>query len=271
MKNNIITMLIALLSTVYAVSQTPKYIDADPKDFLPEELELHFNEALIYEFRELRNDTIYREDTFRIYFNKKNQYFLLIPKDEMCNGVLSLPNGKYYTFFTDAHGEKKAFEYYNEEVNGFNHKVSPKYVSTKKTNITSKFNKKYSPYKGAISKHILFDFLELKKERSIFYSTEFPIKNAYQIYGFSETSIPLEYGLPPHYFQMSNSVDRNMLVTEFEENSYDKNSESRGAYFKLINFGHTTYYFDTKDYKFFKAATRYTKEKVIKNPFKSKN
>lgn len=270
MKIKFLTIIITFQVLTCCFAQTPKYVDANPKDFLPKKLELHFDELLVYEFRELRNDTIYKEDTFEIYFNTKNQHFLLIPNSEMCSGVLSLPNGKYYAFFTDVHGEKKAFEYYNEEVNGFTHKVSPKYVSIKKSNITSTFKEKYSPYTGTISKNITFDFLELKKERSIFYSTEFPVKNAYQIYGFP--SIPLEYGLPPRYFRVNNCVDRNMLVTRFEESSYDKKSESQGAYFELKGFGYTTYYLDTKEYKFFKVATRYNKEKAIKNPFfKDKN
>lgn len=49
----------------------------------------------------------------------------------------------------------------------------------------------------------------------------FLVKNAYQIYGFS--SIDLEYGLPPHYFRVNNCIDRNMLITRFEESTYGKN------------------------------------------------
>lgn len=236
--------------------------DVDSKDYLPKKDELYFDELLVYEFREMKGDSITQEHTFEIYFNQQKQYFLLKPQDEMSDGVLSLPNGKYYAFYTGVHNDKVAYEYFVDEVNRFTHKIDTNYVSVKKTNIFSTLKDKYSPYKKIKSQEVHYNFLEYDRQQSIDVSSEYPIKNTYQIYGFA--NLPIE-GKLPHYFNVINLIAKNVLVTKSEANYKEQNL---GVYFKLTSFSYTSYYLQTKNYKFFKGITRENpKEKRIKNPF----
>lgn len=197
-------------------SEAQEYIEeANHLEYDPSET-LYFSHAFIYKYTD--ED---KSKEFWLYHNPENGQLLYVPEDEMIDFVISDPDGNYYFFGNDGHGNDIVDaqfvewvanpEFYDENET---YPISDQYVKLIPTGKKKVLNE-YSKIDGKeiISEEYKWEFTKMKGEQSTFITNMIPI-NFYQVYGFNK--LEGDISLPYSSLDFVGVFGKNQTITEFK-------------------------------------------------------
>lgn len=197
-------------------SEAQEYIEeANHLEYDPSET-LYFSHAFIYKYTD--EDEL---KEFWLYHNPENGQLLYVPEDEMIDFVISDPDGNYYFFGNDGHGNDIVDaqfvewvanpEFYDENET---YPISDQYVKLIPTGKKKVLNE-YSKIDGKeiISEEYKWEFTKMKGEQSTFITNMIPI-NFYQVYGFNK--LEGDISLPYSSLDFVGVFGKNQTITEFK-------------------------------------------------------
>lgn len=197
-------------------SEAQEYIEeANHLEYDPSKT-LYFSHAFIYKYTD--EDEL---KEFWLYHNPENGQLLYVPEDEMIDFVISDPDGNYYFFGNDGHGNDIVDaqfvewvanpEFYDENET---YPISDQYVKLIPTGKKKVLNE-YSKIDGKeiISEEYKWEFTKMKGEQSTFITNMIPI-NFYQVYGFNK--LEGDITLPYSSLDFVGVFGKNQTITEFK-------------------------------------------------------
>ncbi len=239
-----------------------QYVDADPEDFKPTECELFFDEVLIYKFTE-KNGT----SEHSIYFNPKTQYLLYDPQDEMVNAIISHTDGSYWIFGTGEHGKKTAHKQQIDEVADerlyeatADYPNSNRYITYTPMNEQWDFKDKIGVFPSLLSDGYQMKDRESTQPGSLYLTTQIPLENTYQIYGFTKIEGDLKL---PWVLNGIGEFSKKQLLTKYEQKS-----KWGDLALELTSYSFTSYYLNVCDYTYYEQKEGGFVE--VENPFAEK-
>lgn len=239
-----------------------EYVDADPKDFEPTECEIFFDEVLIYKFTE-KNGT----SEHSIYFNPKTQYLLYDPQDEMVNAIVSHTDGSYWIFGTDEHGKKTAHKQQIDEIADerlyeadAEYPSSNRYITYTATGEQWKMEDDIGILKPLVSEAYQMKDRESAEPGSLYLTTQIPLKNTYQLYGFTKIEGDLKL---PWVLNGIGEFSKQQLLTK-----YAQKSKYGDLDLELTSYSFTSYYLNVCDYTYYMQTEEGFEE--VGNPFGAK-
>ncbi len=231
-----------------ALQDSIQPIDADPNDFKPSECELFFDEVLIYKFTE-KNGT----SEHWIYFNPKTQYLLYTPQDEMVSAIVSHTDGSYWIFGDDGHGKKTASKQYIDEVADerlyevdAEYPSSNRYITYTPTNEQWDFKDEIGVLKSVLSDGYQIKDRESAEPGSLYLTTQIPIKNTYQLYGFAKIEGDSKL---PWVLNGIGEFSKQQLLTKYEQKS-----KYGDLSLELTSYSFNTYYLNVCDYTYYEQT-----------------
>lgn len=243
------------------IDSIKEFVDADSKDFEPTECEIFFDEALIYKFTEKSGTKEYW-----IYFNLKTQYLLFAPKDEMVNAIVSHTDGSYWVFGTDEHGKKTAHRQQVDEVADerlydakAEYPSSNHYIRYTPTGEKWKLESDIGVLKTIVSSGYQMKDKEVGEPGNIYLTTQLPLQNTYQLYGFTKIEGDSHLSLPS-VLNGIGEFSKQQLLTKYEQKS-----KWGDLALELTAYSYTTYYLNVCDYTYYESADNGFKQ--VKNPF----
>lgn len=242
-----------------SIPSEQEYTDADPNDFKPTECELHFDEVLIYKFTE-KGET--RE--YWIYFNPQTQYLLFTPQDEMVSAIVSHTDGSYWIFGTDEHGKKTAQKQYIDDVAderlydaNAEYPNSNRYITYTPTGEQWKLEEKIGILKSIVSDGYEMKDKEVGEPGSLYLTTQIPLKNTYQLYGFTKIEGDVKL---PWVMNGIGEFSKEQLLTKYEQKS-----KWGDVALELTSYSFNSYYLNVCDYKYYQQTEDGFEE--VENPF----
>lgn len=214
--------------------------EADHSEYDPKTT-LYFSHALIYKYwDETQPDS---EGELWMRYNPETQNVLFVPDDEMIDFVVSSPDGNYYFFGNDGHGELTVSHQHVDWVtNNYDesatYPVSDSYVKFSKTNRIIKvenFSLEGKPIKGD---EYQWEFQKIAGKQLTAVTEQIPI-NFYQIYGFNKLDGDIQ--LPVNYLDFVGIFGKNQTIIRHE---------SEPLHLELIAYESNPYFAEAGDYKF---------------------
>lgn len=222
-----------------------EYLDADPNDFKPSECELFFDEVLIYKFTE-KNGT----SEHWIYLNPKTQYLLYTPQDEMVSAIVSHPDGSYWVFGDDGHGKKTASKQHIDEVADerlyevdAEYPSSNRYITYTPTNEQWDFKDEIGVLKSVLSDGYQMKDRESAEPGSLYLTNQIPIKNTYQLYGFSKIEGDSKL---PWVLNGIGEFSKQQLLTKYEQKS-----KYGDLSLELTSYSFSSHYLNVCEYTYY--------------------
>jgi len=222
-------------------SETQEYIEeANHLEYDPSKT-LYFSHAFIYKYTD--------EDEskeFWLYHNPENGQLLYVPEDEMIDFVISDPDGNYYFFGNDGHGNDMVDaqfvewvanpEFYDENET---YPISDQYVKLIPTGKKKVLNE-YSKIDGKeiISEEYKWEFTKMKGEQSTFITNMIPI-NFYQVYGFNK--LEGDITLPYSSLDFVGVFGKNQTITEFKSGT---------TKVELLSYEFNPYFVEAANYQY---------------------
>lgn len=222
-------------------SETQEYIEeANHLEYDPSKT-LYFSHAFIYKYTD--------EDEskeFWLYHNPENGQLLYVPEDEMIDFVISDPDGNYYFFGNDGHGNDMVDaqfvewvanpEFYDENET---YPISDQYVKLIPTGKKKVLNE-YSKIDGKeiISEEYKWEFTKMKGEQSTFITNMIPI-NFYQVYGFNK--LEGDISLPYSSLDFVGVFGKNQTITEFKSGT---------TKVELLSYEFNPYFVEAANYQY---------------------
>lgn len=222
-------------------SETQEYIEeANHLEYDPSKT-LYFSHAFIYKYTD--------EDEskeFWLYHNPENGQLLYVPEDEMIDFVISDPDGNYYFFGNDGHGNDIVDaqfvewvanpEFYDENET---YPISDQYVKLIPTGKKKVLNE-YSKIDGKeiISEEYKWEFTKMKGEQSTFITNMIPI-NFYQVYGFNK--LEGDISLPYSSLDFVGVFGKNQTITEFKSGT---------TKVELLSYEFNPYFVEAANYQY---------------------
>lgn len=241
-----------------------EYVDADPNDFKPTECELFFDEVLIYKFTE-KNGTM----EYSIYFNPKTQYLLFAPEDEMVDAIVSHTNGSYWIFGDDGHGKKTASKQHIDEIADkrlydvdAEYPISNPYIRYASTEEQWKLEDDIGIFKTIVSEGYEMRDKDVSEPGNLYLTTQIPLKNTYQLYGFTKIEGDSHLKLP-WVLNGIGEFSKEQLLTKYEQKSKWGNLS-----LELTSYSFSSHYLNTCDYTYYEEKTNGFVE--VENPFVKK-
>ncbi|MEZ4886410.1 MAG: hypothetical protein R3E32_16865 [Chitinophagales bacterium] len=237
-------------------------IDADPNDFKPTECELFFDEVLIYKVTE-------KEATkeYWVYFNPKTQYLLFAPEDEMVDAIVSHPDGSYWIFGDDGHGKKTANKQHIDEVaderlyeEDAEYPSSNRYITYTPMDEQWKLEEKIGILKSIVSEGYTMKDRESAEPGSLYLTTQIPLENTYQLYGFSQIEGDSKL---PWVLNGIGEFSKEQLLTKYEQKS-----KWGDVALELTSYSFNSYYLNVCDYTYYEQKEDGFVE--VENPFVTK-
>lgn len=222
-------------------SEAQEYIEeANHLEYDPSET-LYFSHAFIYKYTD--EDEL---KEFWLYHNPENGQLLYVPEDEMIDFVISDPDGNYYFFGNDGHGNDIVDaqfvewvanpEFYDENET---YPISDQYVKLIPTGKKKVLNE-YSKIDGKeiISEEYKWEFTKMKGEQSTFITNMIPI-NFYQVYGFNK--LEGDISLPYSSLDFVGVFGKNQTITEFKSGT---------TKVKLLSYEFNPYFVQAANYQY---------------------
>lgn len=222
-------------------SEAQEYIEeANHLEYDPSKT-LYFSHAFIYKYTD--------EDEskeFWLYHNPENGQLLYVPEDEMIDFVISDPDGNYYFFGNDGHGNDIVDaqfvewvanpEFYDENET---YPISDQYVKLIPTGKKKVLNE-YSKIDGKeiISEEYKWEFTKMKGEQSTFITNMIPI-NFYQVYGFNK--LEGDISLPYSSLDFVGVFGKNQTITEFKSGT---------TKVELLSYEFNPYFVEAANYQY---------------------
>lgn len=222
-------------------SEAQEYIEeANHLEYDPSKT-LYFSHAFIYKYTD--------EDEskeFWLYHNPENGQLLYVPEDEMIDFVISDPDGNYYFFGNDGHGNDIVDaqfvewvanpEFYDENET---YPISDQYVKLIPTGKKKVLNE-YSKIDGKeiISEEYKWEFTKMKGEQSTFITNMIPI-NFYQVYGFNK--LEGDITLPYSSLDFVGVFGKNQTITEFKSGT---------TKVELLSYEFNPYFVEAANYQY---------------------
>lgn len=222
-------------------SEAQEYIEeANHLEYDPSKT-LYFSHAFIYKYTD--------EDEskeFWLYHNPENGQLLYVPEDEMIDFVISDPDGNYYFFGNDGHGNDMVDaqfvewvanpEFYDENET---YPISDQYVKLIPTGKKKVLNE-YSKIDGKeiISEEYKWEFTKMKGEQSTFITNMIPI-NFYQVYGFNK--LEGDISLPYSSLDFVGVFGKNQTITEFKSGT---------TKVELLSYEFNPYFVEAANYQY---------------------
>lgn len=222
-------------------SEAQEYIEeANHLEYDPSKT-LYFSHAFIYKYTD--------EDEskeFWLYHNPENGQLLYVPEDEMIDFVISDPDGNYYFFGNDGHGNDMVDaqfvewvanpEFYDENET---YPISDQYVKLIPTGKKKVLNE-YSKIDGKeiISEEYKWEFTKMKGEQSTFITNMIPI-NFYQVYGFNK--LEGDITLPYSSLDFVGVFGKNQTITEFKSGT---------TKVELLSYEFNPYFVEAANYQY---------------------
>ncbi|MCG2431289.1 hypothetical protein [Aequorivita xiaoshiensis] len=214
-KTEVVTSEEIIAEKQHSNSEPQEYIEeANHLKYEPSET-LYFSHAFIYKFTDEDNSK-----EFWLYHNPKNGQLLYVPEDEMIDYVISDPDGNYYFFGNDGHGNDVVDaqlvewvanpEFYDENET---YPISDQYVKLIPTGKKKVLNE-YSKIDGKeiISEGYKWEFTKMNGEQFTFITNIIPV-NFYQVYGFNK--LEGDISLPYSSLDFVGVFGKNQTITEF--------------------------------------------------------
>lgn len=222
-------------------SEAQEYIEeANHLEYDPSKT-LYFSHAFIYKYTD--EDEL---KEFWLYHNPENGQLLYVPEDEMIDFVISDPDGNYYFFGNDGHGNDIVDaqfvewvanpEFYDENET---YPISDQYVKLIPTGKKKVLNE-YSKIDGKeiISEEYKWEFTKMKGEQSTFITNMIPI-NFYQVYGFNK--LEGDISLPYSSLDFVGVFGKNQTITEFKSGT---------TKVKLLSYEFNPYFVQAANYQY---------------------
>lgn len=222
-------------------SEAQEYIEeANHLEYDPSET-LYFSHAFIYKYTD--EDEL---KEFWLYHNPENGQLLYVPEDEMIDFVISDPDGNYYFFGNDGHGNDIVDaqfvewvanpEFYDENET---YPISDQYVKLIPTGKKKVLNE-YSKIDGKeiISEEYKWEFTKMKGEQSTFITNMIPI-NFYQVYGFNK--LEGDISLPYSSLDFVGVFGKNQTITEFKSGT---------TKVELLSYEFNPYFVEAANYQY---------------------
>lgn len=222
-------------------SETQEYIEeANHLEYDPSKT-LYFSHAFIYKYTD--EDEL---KEFWLYHNPENGQLLYVPEDEMIDFVISDPDGNYYFFGNDGHGNDMVDaqfvewvanpEFYDENET---YPISDQYVKLIPTGKKKVLNE-YSKIDGKeiISEEYKWEFTKMKGEQSTFITNMIPI-NFYQVYGFNK--LEGDITLPYSSLDFVGVFGKNQTITEFKSGT---------TKVELLSYEFNPYFVEAANYQY---------------------
>lgn len=222
-------------------SEAQEYIEeANHLEYDPSKT-LYFSHAFIYKYTD--EDEL---KEFWLYHNPENGQLLYVPEDEMIDFVISDPDGNYYFFGNDGHGNDIVDaqfvewvanpEFYDENET---YPISDQYVKLIPTGKKKVLNE-YSKIDGKeiISEEYKWEFTKMKGEQSTFITNMIPI-NFYQVYGFNK--LEGDISLPYSSLDFVGVFGKNQTITEFKSGT---------TKVKLLSYEFNPYFVEAANYQY---------------------
>ncbi|MFK7905661.1 MAG: hypothetical protein AB8B69_11075 [Chitinophagales bacterium] len=239
-----------------------EYVDADPNDFKPTECELFFDEVMIYKFTEKNGISEHW-----IYFNPKTQYLLYTPQDEMVNAIVSHTDGSYWIFGTGEDGKKTAHKQQIDDVAderlydaNADYPNSNRYITYTPTDEQWDFKDKIGVFPSILSDGYQMKDRESAEPGSLYLTTQIPIENTYQLYGFSQIEGDSKL---PWVLNGIGEFSKQQLLTKYEQKS-----KWGDLFLELKSYSFTSHYLNVCDYTYYEQKEGSFVE--VKNPFAAK-
>ncbi|NGX84272.1 hypothetical protein [Aequorivita sp. KMM 9714] len=222
-------------------SETQEFVEeANHIEYDPSET-LYFSHAFIYKYTDEDES-----NELWLYYNPENGQLLYVPEDEMIDFVISDPDGNYYFFGNDGHGNDMVDaqfvewvanpEFYDENEN---YPVSDQYVKLIPTGKKKVLNEYFKiDGKEIISEEYKWEFTKMKGEQSTFITNVIPI-NFYQVYGFNK--LEGDISLPYPYFDFVGIFGKNQTITEFKSGT---------TKIELLSYEYNTYFVEAAKYQY---------------------
>lgn len=222
-------------------SEAQEYIEeANHLEYDPSKT-LYFSHAFIYKYTD--EDEL---KEFWLYHNPENGQLLYVPEDEMIDFVISDPDGNYYFFGNDGHGNDIVDaqfvewvanpEFYDENET---YPISDQYVKLIPTGMKKVLNE-YSKIDGKeiISEEYKWEFTKMKGEQSTFITNMIPI-NFYQVYGFNK--LEGDISLPYSSLDFVGVFGKNQTITEFKSGT---------TKVELLSYEFNPYFVEAANYQY---------------------
>lgn len=222
-------------------SEAQEYIEeANHLEYDPSKT-LYFSHAFIYKYTD--EDEL---KEFWLYHNPENGQLLYVPEDEMIDFVISDPDGNYYFFGNDGHGNDIVDaqfvewvanpEFYDENET---YPISDQYVKLIPTGKKKVLNE-YSKIDGKeiISEEYKWEFTKMKGEQSTFITNMIPI-NFYQVYGFNK--LEGDISLPYSSLDFVGVFGKNQTITEFKSGT---------TKVELLSYEFNPYFVEAANYQY---------------------
>jgi len=222
-------------------SEAQEYIEeANHLEYDPSKT-LYFSHAFIYKYTD--EDEL---KEFWLYHNPENGQLLYVPEDEMIDFVISDPDGNYYFFGNDGHGNDMVDaqfvewvanpEFYDENET---YPISDQYVKLIPTGKKKVLNE-YSKIDGKeiISEEYKWEFTKMKGEQSTFITNMIPI-NFYQVYGFNK--LEGDITLPYSSLDFVGVFGKNQTITEFKSGT---------TKVELLSYEFNPYFVEAANYQY---------------------
>ena len=222
-------------------SEAQEYIEeANHLEYDPSKT-LYFSHAFIYKYTD--EDEL---KEFWLYHNPENGQLLYVPEDEMIDFVISDPDGNYYFFGNDGHGNDMVDaqfvewvanpEFYDENET---YPISDQYVKLIPTGKKKVLNE-YSKIDGKeiISEEYKWEFTKMKGEQSTFITNMIPI-NFYQVYGFNK--LEGDITLPYSSLDFVGVFSKNQTITEFKSGT---------TKVELLSYEFNPYFVEAANYQY---------------------
>lgn len=222
-------------------SEAQEYIEeANHLEYDPSKT-LYFSHAFIYKYTD--EDEL---KEFWLYHNPENGQLLYVPEDEMIDFVISDPDGNYYFFGNDGHGNDMVDaqfvewvanpEFYDENET---YPISDQYVKLIPTGKKKVLNE-YSKIDGKeiISEEYKWEFTKMKGKQSTFITNMIPI-NFYQVYGFNK--LEGDISLPYSSLDFVGVFGKNQTITEFKSGT---------TKVELLSYEFNPYFVEAANYQY---------------------
>lgn len=202
---------------------------------------LFFSHAFIYRYYSDMTSDLY--DEFWIYHNPDSGNLLYAPEDPMLDFVISDPQGNYFFFGTDGHGEntvvqQSVVEVGEPEDESQEYPVSDVFAQFTKTGNT------YATQGQANGEPIeaieyLWELKRMSETMTIAITEAIPV-NYYQVYGFNRLGGDLR--LPVNYLDFIGIFSKQQSIVKIEDGS---------TKLELVSYEYNPYFAEAADYVFF--------------------
>lgn len=218
-----------------------------------------FSHAFIYRYANSDNpDDAEQNGEFWIYHDPETGNLLFDPQDEMVDYVISDPEGNYYFFGTDGHGQNTVSKQYVDWVSDSEYDEKETYPLSDENIKFSKTGQKLKVKEGGwngkpiVGTEYLWEFQRVSGPQRTAVTEQFPI-NYYQVYGFNK--LEGDVLLPVLFLDFTGIFGKNQTVTHFE---------SGPLQLELITYEYNPYYAQIAEYEYYiyEGEGNWRKEKL---------